>query len=263
MSFDSQGNFTRNYSWEQDRLNDIGIVSDRHDDEDDNFANALNNCFCRDGRAVATGNFKMGGFKITGLANAESANDAINKGQLTSVQTTLQTAINTIGSELSATNYIGDIKASLQTSNHGNWLICNGQEVSRTAYADLFSLIGTNFGAGDGQTTFNVPDYRGKFLRGLGGDSETDVYTTQPEGLPNIEGQLGGGGISCAGTATAEDTSSLYVKSVVSGNGNGGYNNNVKLAFDASRSSAIYGASQHVTPVNQAVNWFIKALAEG
>lgn len=38
------------------------------------------------------------------------------------------------------------------------WLACNGQAVSRTAYADLFSIIGTQFGEGDGSTTFNVPD---------------------------------------------------------------------------------------------------------
>lgn len=47
------------------------------------------------------------------------------------------------------------------------WLKANGAAVSRTAYADLFSRIGTTFGAGDGSTTFNLPDYRGEFLRGF------------------------------------------------------------------------------------------------
>lgn len=46
------------------------------------------------------------------------------------------------------------------------WLKCNGAQVSRTAYADLFSVIGTTFGAGDGSTTFSLPDLRGEFLRG-------------------------------------------------------------------------------------------------
>lgn len=46
------------------------------------------------------------------------------------------------------------------------WLICNGQSVSRTTYANLFAAIGTTYGGGDGSTTFNVPDYRGVFLRG-------------------------------------------------------------------------------------------------
>jgi microcystin-dependent protein len=46
------------------------------------------------------------------------------------------------------------------------YLACNGQAVSRTAYATLFAAIGTSFGAGDGSTTFNVPDLRGQFVRG-------------------------------------------------------------------------------------------------
>ena len=46
------------------------------------------------------------------------------------------------------------------------WLECNGQAVSRTDYADLFAVMGTLYGAGNGSTTFNLPDYRGYFLRG-------------------------------------------------------------------------------------------------
>ena len=47
------------------------------------------------------------------------------------------------------------------------WLKCNGAAVSRTAYASLFAAIGTRHGIGDGSTTFNLPDARGEFLRGL------------------------------------------------------------------------------------------------
>lgn len=46
------------------------------------------------------------------------------------------------------------------------YLKCNGAAVSRTDYADLFTQIGTVWGVGDGTTTFNVPDFRGEFLRG-------------------------------------------------------------------------------------------------
>ena len=45
-------------------------------------------------------------------------------------------------------------------------LKCNGATISRTAYADLFSVIGTTFGVGDGVNTFRLPDLRGEFLRG-------------------------------------------------------------------------------------------------
>lgn len=47
------------------------------------------------------------------------------------------------------------------------YLVCDGSAVSRTTYADLFALIGVTYGNGNGSTTFNLPDYRGKFLRGL------------------------------------------------------------------------------------------------
>ena len=42
------------------------------------------------------------------------------------------------------------------------WLICDGSAISRTIYSELFSVIGTTYGTGDGSTTFNLPDYRGK-----------------------------------------------------------------------------------------------------
>lgn len=50
-------------------------------------------------------------------------------------------------------------------------LACDGAAVSRAAYPELFRAIGTTFGAGDGSTTFNLPDLRGKFVRGTGGNA--------------------------------------------------------------------------------------------
>lgn len=47
------------------------------------------------------------------------------------------------------------------------WLLADGSAVSRTVYARLFTAIGTTYGAGDGSTTFNLPELRGEFLRGL------------------------------------------------------------------------------------------------
>lgn len=48
------------------------------------------------------------------------------------------------------------------------WLDCNGDLVSRTTYADLFTAIGTTYGAGDGSTTFQLPDARGRTIVGQG-----------------------------------------------------------------------------------------------
>lgn len=47
------------------------------------------------------------------------------------------------------------------------WFLCYGQAVSRTTYASLFSVIGTAFGTGDGSTTFNLPDLRGRVAAGI------------------------------------------------------------------------------------------------
>lgn len=49
-----------------------------------------------------------------------------------------------------------------------NWLLCYGQEVSRAEYKDLFDVIGTSSGSGNGSTTFNVPDLKGKVIYGQG-----------------------------------------------------------------------------------------------
>lgn len=46
------------------------------------------------------------------------------------------------------------------------WLICDGSAVSRTTYADLFAVLGTTYGVGDGSTTFNLPDLRQRFPLG-------------------------------------------------------------------------------------------------
>ena len=48
-----------------------------------------------------------------------------------------------------------------------NWLMCDGSEVSRTTYADLFAVIGTSYGSGNGSTTFNLPNKKGKVSVGL------------------------------------------------------------------------------------------------
>jgi microcystin-dependent protein len=60
----------------------------------------------------------------------------------------------------------GTIVATARSSVPTGWLLCSGQAVSRTTYADLFNAIGTAYGVGDGSTTFNVPNLRGRFPLG-------------------------------------------------------------------------------------------------
>lgn len=54
------------------------------------------------------------------------------------------------------------------------YLVCDGSAISRSNYSNLFTIIGTMYGSGDGSTTFNLPDYRGQFLRGYDNGAGTD-----------------------------------------------------------------------------------------
>lgn len=60
------------------------------------------------------------------------------------------------------------------------WLICDGSAVSRTTYSNLYSVIGTTYGSGDGSTTFNLPDLREATPKGTGlsGKSSTHISTS-------------------------------------------------------------------------------------
>lgn len=63
--------------------------------------------------------------------------------------------------------------AGSDSSIPSGYLLCDGSAVSRTDYADLFAVIGTNYGTGDGSTTFNLPSLKGRIVVGLDSD-DTD-----------------------------------------------------------------------------------------
>lgn len=71
------------------------------------------------------------------------------------------------------------------------WLLCYGQAVSRTTYADLFAVVGTTYGVGDGATTFNLPDMRGRLPLGkddMGGSSANVVTAAAADTLGGAVG---------------------------------------------------------------------------
>ncbi len=90
-------------------------------------------------------------------APATNATDAITPA-------TLAAALQALGVQVSPP---GQVAAFARTNAPNGWLKANGAAVSRTTYSSLFAAIGTTFGAGDGSSTFNLPDLRGEFLRGL------------------------------------------------------------------------------------------------
>lgn len=63
---------------------------------------------------------------------------------------------------------VGAVVAYGSTNAPKGWLSCLGQEVSRSQYADLFSVIGTTYGDGDEETTFNLPNLSGRVVVGRG-----------------------------------------------------------------------------------------------
>lgn len=149
------------------------------------------------------------------------------------------------------------------------YLLCNGAAVSRTTYANLFGVISTLYGAGDGSTTFNLPDLRDRFLEGAGTNA---VGTKLEAGLPNITGEMGDTnnapdkGLEFLGELIDPDiqTGALFVSTEkitrrwISGTDFTGTFNK-SICFDAFRSNAIYSnGNATIQPKSMSVQYLIK-----
>jgi microcystin-dependent protein len=101
------------------------------------------------------------------------------------------------------------------------WLVADGRAVSRSAYAALYAVIGITYGTGDGTSTFNLPDLRGMFLRGVdnaggtarGCDPARAFGSTQNFAIQRITGSIRGISETFSGTATSDPGSSLFKSS--------------------------------------------------
>lgn len=69
-----------------------------------------------------------------------------------------------------------------------SWLLCNGQAVSRSTYSALYSLIGITYGAGDGITTFNLPDLRGRTIVGVGTGTKVATFASRSSNVITVTG---------------------------------------------------------------------------
>lgn len=133
-------------------------------------------------------------------------------------------------------------------SDPAYWLICDGRAVSRTAYAELFAVIGTTYGEGDGSTTFNIPDLRGRVTVGhnttyeLGASGGEATHTLVQNEIPNYRigyvqvpvpsahTQWSNGGIKAASPSNTLDWS-----------GKSNYVDNTGINKAANTSSTAYG----------------------
>lgn len=139
----------------------------------------------------------------------------------------------------------GDLKGIAHNSVPSGWLLCWGQAVSRATYSDLYSTIGTTWGAGDGLTTFNLPDFRDRVPQGA-----------NPPGTP--VGTYGGGSVNLtvgqlpAHSHTITDpghvhgvTDPTHTHSIPTGTvgGAGAYNANVNPATTPATGASATGVS--------------------
>lgn len=88
----------------------------------------------------------------------------------------------------------GSMTAYAGSTAPSGWLLCDGSAISRTTYAALFAVIGTSFGSGDGSSTFNVPDLRGRVPVGLDNLDNTEGTGGGDAGRLDVANTLGGSG---------------------------------------------------------------------
>jgi microcystin-dependent protein len=126
-------------------VGDTVLVS-QHNPAMSDIGESLTNSLDRTGKGGMLADLPMNGNKVTGLAPGVNPTDAATVSQLTSGTSTP----------------IGAVIDFWGTTLPAGFLLCAGQEVSRSTYATLFAVIGTAAGEGNGTTTFNLPDYRGR-----------------------------------------------------------------------------------------------------
>ena len=155
--------------------------------------------------------------------------------------------------DIKSGGFIGQIIEFPSNLIPSNTLLCDGSELSRETYSELFNVIGTIYGEGDGSTTFNIPDYRGAFLRCIGGNA-AELGVEQGDAIRNISGYWSIRRID--GYAdTLDADGNLYTRSNT-GNatclaGSSAYAAHQRVTFDASR---VVPTAAENRPINYAVN---------
>lgn len=146
---------------------------------------------------------------------------------------------------------VGTVKSFSGSAAPAGTLLCDGAAISRIAYANLFSIIGTTYGSGDGSTTFNLPDYRAQFLRGA---VPTALNTITGSGTPSSNNAIFTAHginrtgfkvrVTSLGTLTGLSLNTDYYVIVVDAN---------TLAFASSRANALTNTKLTIGGTNNAV----------
>lgn len=140
------------------------------------------------------------------------------------------------------------------------YLLCDGSSYLRETYPDLFKAIKDTYGADD-DYHFNVPDFRGMFLRGAGGDS-ADIGLVQECAVPNIVGSFSVNGTDPKTSGNSASGAFVMTRSSGAGNGHDTGQSKAVAKFELNANetvSPVYkdGVTE-VRPINQSINWIIK-----
>lgn len=141
----------------------------------------------------------------------------------------------------------------------GKWKLCDGQEISRDKYSELFDVFGNTWGVGDGETTFNIPDLRGVFLRGVdygrGIDPDVGERKSNKRNQKNNVGSFQQDAIINHYHTFEPVVSSAHGAANKNGHGyhNGNYSNSVSKTKEVNVKT-----SSETRPRNVYVNWLIK-----
>lgn len=157
------------------------IQASQHNPPLEDIASALTGSLPRNGSGPMLAPLPMGGNRVTNLGAGIDNGDAVSKSQM---DTAIAAAIVATGFVPPPPGLVGTYAGAVVPTG---WLECNGSAISRTTYAALFTAIGTRYGAGDGTTTFNLPELRGEFLRswdnGRGLDPGRALGSTQVQDI--------------------------------------------------------------------------------
>lgn len=153
------------------------ILVSQHNPAMQDIQAALTGSLARNGTGGMQAVLNMNGFTVSSVADGAADSDAVNKGQLDAAIAALNPSVP-----------IGVVVDFWGTALPDGFLLCGGQEVSRATYADLFAVIGTTAGPGNGTTTFNLPDYRG-----LASVGKADMGGTLSTRLSNFAATILGG----------------------------------------------------------------------
>ena len=106
---------------------------------------------------------------------------------------------------------VGAVNTFAMNSAPSGWLSCSGTAVSRTTYSRLWGTIGTTYGAGNGSTTFNLPDLRGEFVRGLDNSRGVDSGRSLGSSQTALAGTVPRDGWGTTGSAIGNATSGRLI----------------------------------------------------